>query len=104
MKVENLYNNEWLSLKRIISPEDGVADYVFSHETRCNGKIVSLLPYRIISTPNGAKFEFMLRKEITPCWDGLNQVINSITGGVEGGGGVIHYKPRCMNFTKKQGI
>lgn len=78
MKVETLKDNEWLSLKKMVDPENGVNGYVFSHETRCNDHIVSILPYRLV----GDKMEFCLRKEVTPCWS-MKQHISSITGGVE---------------------
>lgn len=77
--IETLKDNDWVSLKIMKYPEKGVHGYVFSHETRCNGKIVSILPYRI----KNSKTEYLLRKEVTPCWDVNKQVISSITGGVE---------------------
>jgi 8-oxo-dGTP pyrophosphatase MutT (NUDIX family) len=78
MKIETLKDNKWLSLKNMVDPGNGVNGYVFSHETRCDGKIVSILPYRKV----GDKIEFCLRKEVTPCWS-MEQQISSITGGVE---------------------
>ena len=55
-----------------------VNGYEFSHEDRCNGKIIALLPYKeVVDT-----IEILLRNEVTPCW-GMNHVISSITGGLE---------------------
>ncbi|GAB1822749.1 NUDIX domain-containing protein [Herbidospora sp. RD11066] len=68
-----LYENPWLSLLEA----DG---YVYSHETRCQGRIVAVLPYR--ETPGGR--EFLVRSEITPCW-GPEPVLSAVTGGYEGG-------------------
>ena len=49
--------------------------YEYVHESRCDGQIVSILPY---SRRQG----ILLRHEFTPCWgDGLN--VSSITGGWE---------------------
>jgi hypothetical protein len=80
MEIKTLYDNKWLSLKTIIAPEKKVEGYVFSHETRCQGKIISILPYQIVD----GKTLYLLRKEVTPCW-GFDPVISSITGGYEGG-------------------
>lgn len=52
--------------------------YVFSSESRCNGLIISCLPYR--KGPKG--YEYLLREEITPCWASF-KIPSSITGGVE---------------------
>ena len=71
-------STEWLSLK-YKQLEDG-RRYFYSHETRCNGLIVAILPYR--ATQYG--FEVLLRYENTPCWrEGPH--ICSITGGIEAG-------------------
>jgi len=73
-------DKSFLALKKMIDPENGVNGYFFSHESRCEGKIIALLPYRLTSSG----IELLLRNEVTPCW-GLNQYISSITGGFEGG-------------------
>jgi len=78
-KIKTLCENKWISLKEINIPEMGINGYVFSHETRCNGKIVAILPYRI---NDKNELEYLIRYEVTPCW-GLKQEISSITGGVE---------------------
>lgn len=69
-----LYHNDWLSLYEI----DG---YVYSHESRSDGRIVAILPFR--DTPDGR--QYLLRSEVTPCWDYEEPTISSITGGCEGG-------------------
>lgn len=88
-KIETLHKNKWVSLLQMVWPEKKVNGYVYSHETRCNGHIVSVLPFRIVSETDDEGvlevFEFLLRHEITPCWDIDNQTISSITGGVEKG-------------------
>lgn len=81
MPEENLYANEWLSLKRIVAPERGVSGYVFSHESSCQGRKVAILPYR---DPDDGPREYLLKSEMTPCW-GFDQVLSAITGGYEGG-------------------
>ncbi len=78
--IEVLHQNEWLSLHVIREPDRGVNGYVYSHETRCNGRIVALLPYRF--TVDG--MQYLLKSEMTPPWS-LDQVLSSITGGYEGG-------------------
>jgi len=69
-----------LSLKKIVKPEMNINGYIFSHEERCNGCIIAILPYRIIQE----KIQFLIRHEITPCWT-LDYELSSITGGFEGG-------------------
>lgn len=77
---ETLHENEWLSLKRLRVPSAQVGGYVYSHETRCNGRIVAALPFRIARPPKGA--DFLLRVEVTPCW-GVEPVASAVTGGVD---------------------
>jgi len=77
-KVETLYHNDWLSLKQITNGKR--KPYIFSHETRCKGIIISILPYKIVND----QLQFLLRNEITPCWS-QESMLCSITGGYEGG-------------------
>ena len=81
MKVKVLEKTDWVSLRRMIDPENGVHGYDYLHEDRCGGKIVSILPYRWVDIHDRKK-EYLLRNEVTPCW-GMKPVISSITGGVE---------------------
>ena len=70
-----LCDNQWLQLK----DRDG---YVFSHEVRCNGAIVVVLPYKV---GPGTGWSFLVRDEVTPCWDPDRPTRSAITGGVENG-------------------
>lgn len=65
----------------IKAPEFGVNGYVYSHETRCNGEIVAILPYR---RPSNGVYQYLLKNEMTPCWS-LEKTLSAITGGWEGG-------------------
>lgn len=76
-----LYTNKWLSLMEVKAPTRGITGYIYSHETRCKGEIVALLPYRIVS--NGV-YEYLLKNEMTPCWS-FDKTLSAITGGWEGG-------------------
>lgn len=83
--IETLFDakagdESFLSLKKVVDPENGVNGYFFSHESRCDGKIIALLPYR--KTALG--IDLLLRNEVTPCW-GMDHQTSSITGGFEGG-------------------
>jgi len=81
-KIESLYENTWVSLRKLILPENVTNhEYIFSHETRCDGKIVVVLPYRIVKN----KYEFLLRSEVVPCWDTEHESICALTGGVDHG-------------------
>lgn len=79
MTIETLHDNEWLSLRVVREPDRGVNGYVFSHESRCQGRIVAVLPYR--DTPDGR--EYLVKSETTPCWS-MDQELSAITGGYEG--------------------
>ena len=79
MKTEILFDNKWVQLKQMVDKENGVDGYVFSHEKRCGGKIVSILPFKTI---NNVRTEFLIRHETTPCW-GMDKKLSSVTGGVE---------------------
>ena len=78
-KTETLCDNEWLSLKNLSYPEKDVGGYVYSHETRCDGKIVSILPFKY----EEGMIQYLLRSEVTPCWEVDKEVVSSITGGFE---------------------
>lgn len=79
---EELFHNKWVSLWSAMKPEAGVDGYIFSHETRCSGRIVAILPFREIIGSDG--LEFLAKNEMTPCW-GFDKILSSITGGYEGG-------------------
>lgn len=88
-EVETLHENEWLSLRVVRDQAAGVGGYVYSHESRCQGRIVAVLPYRVVRAPGGpfdssARIEFLVKSETTPCWS-MEQVLSAITGGYEGG-------------------
>lgn len=87
MVEETLFQNEWVSLKKIVEPKKGVQGYVYSHETRCLGIIISVLPFRRIKTAKSfglPAYEFLLREELTPCWSMDKKIRSTITGGFEG--------------------
>lgn len=88
-KITTLHQNKWVSLLQMVWPEKKVGGYIYSHETRCNGHIISVLPFRVVlkeyEEEEWEEFEFLLRHEITPCWDIDYQTLSSITGGVERG-------------------
>lgn len=78
--VADLHANSWVSLRIVRHPDVGVNGYVYSHESRCQGRIVAVLPFR--DSERGR--EFLVKSEMTPCW-GFDQVLSAITGGYEGG-------------------
>jgi len=76
--VEEVGGDEWLALRRLKVPSLQINGYTYSHEGRCNGKIVAVLPYRITAKGH----EVLLRTEIVPPW-GLTAVPCAITGGCD---------------------
>lgn len=81
MKITTLFENKWLSFREMVDKNNGIHGYSFIHEIRCEGKIVSILPYR----KNGGKVEYLFRSEFTPCWSLTESKISSITGGCDHG-------------------
>lgn len=81
-RSSEIHGNRWISLLRVSVPGVMNSAYVYSHETRCHGRIVALLPFRV--DPGSGGVEFLVRSEITPCW-GFEPKLSSITGGWEGG-------------------
>ena len=81
LKTVTLFDNPWLSLMEVRDPEAGVNGYVYSHETRCQGRIVAVLPFR--KTDSG-EIEYGVRREVTPCW-GMASELSALTGGLENG-------------------
>lgn len=83
-KDELLFDNPWISLRKI-THEKSEHGYVYSHEARCHGMIVSVLPFRKLgrrSSECPGSLEFLLRSEVTPSW-GVLPILSTITGGVE---------------------
>jgi 8-oxo-dGTP pyrophosphatase MutT (NUDIX family) len=75
---KKLGGNEWLELREMETPS---GPYTYSREVRCNGKIISILPYRRVGRD---AWEIGVRQEITPCW-GSERSLSSVTGGVDEG-------------------
>lgn len=91
---KELYHTEWLSLWSVADKPRGYENYIYSHETRCNGKIISVLPFRFNEND---KLEFLLRDEFTPAWSGVDTIISSITGGYESDLGLMGTAIEEMN-------
>jgi hypothetical protein len=71
-----LCKTEWVQLKQ--KDINGIK-YDYLHESRCNGKIIAILPYRRIGKD---AWEYGVRSEVTLCWS-LDPILSSLTGGVE---------------------
>ena len=72
MKI--LHDNKWIQLREI-------DEYVYSHEKRCGGAIVAVLPFKVV----GNTFHYLARMEATPCHQNDEIKFTSITGGVDNG-------------------
>lgn len=71
---KSLFQTDWLELREL--PDLG---YVYSHEVRCRGKLVSILPYKI----TGRGLEILIRQEfIPPHFDDKELEPTTITGGL----------------------
>jgi len=73
---EVLFQDKWMALKR--KTVDGMPPITYMCETRCEGVIVAILPFRYNS---GCK-EFLTRFEYITAWS-LTRTLCSITGGLE---------------------
>lgn len=78
---KTLYKNKWVSLMEVVETDKGVNGYVYSHETRCSGEIIAILPYHHEYI---GQYKYLLKNEVTPCWS-LEKRLSAITGGWEGG-------------------
>lgn len=76
-----LYDDKWLQLRSIKNEDKRILGYTYSHEVRCDGNIVAILPYRI----KDGIVEILFRFEATPCWEMDINVMSSLTGGVDPG-------------------
>lgn len=76
---KKLKTTNYLSLYELKCPDKGIDGYVYSHENRCSGNIVAILPFCF----ERLDLKFLLRFELTPCWDMDHNQVSSITGGVE---------------------
>jgi ADP-ribose pyrophosphatase YjhB (NUDIX family) len=75
-----LFYNKWLSLKKLEGP---TGEYVYSHEERCDGQIVVVMPFRKRAAGGGE--EILVRMEYTPSWGTDKLHLSCITGGVDEG-------------------
>lgn len=73
---ELLFGDEWIQLRK------ANGRYTFSHEVRCDGKIVVVLPFE--KEPN-SELHVLARVEETPCWEGDKPLACSLTGGIDAG-------------------
>lgn len=81
MADELLYETPWLTLRMVREPDLGINGYVYSHEARCGGRIVALLPFKV---SDDGYLRYLVRSEVTPCWS-LQQRRSAITGQHEPG-------------------
>lgn len=74
--VKILHKTPWRSLHSISAPRLKGQQFIYLHETYCDGQIVAVLPYR--SSPYG--LQFLVRHEIIPAWDFDIPTLCAITG------------------------
>lgn len=75
---KTLIRTDWISLK-----QNG--HYIYSHEERCDGRIVAVLPYR---RKEDYSIEYLIRKERNLAWEVNSKNkdhVTCITGGVDSG-------------------
>lgn len=84
-EIKILHDARWLQLRKLEDPRPDVDGYVYSHEVRCQGIIVAVLPVRLATDGNQFSIEYLLRNEKTPCWNAEGPTRSSVTGGYEGG-------------------
>lgn len=84
-KIKNssleLHHNDWISLNHMSSPKDKIYNYIYSTETKCNGKIAAFIPYQ----KHGETLKLLVRCEAVPCWNFNEPVPSSFSGCVEKG-------------------
>ena len=77
--IKSLTDGKWLTLCELQVPKLGINGYTFSHEVRCHGEIVAVLPFR---REGVLRREYLLRTEIVPPWSLKSQQC-AITGGCD---------------------
>lgn len=98
--IETLYDNEWVSVRRLVLPNFDIEGYVYAHESRCAGRIATIMPFRVIEDKlcqhvthaaddcqqnNGqdepdAHIEFLMHDELIPCWHTTQPCLCTISG------------------------
>lgn len=79
MEVHNVHETNWISLRRIVDITHPGEGYYYSHESRCNGHIVAVLPFGFAED---LSIRYLLRYDITPCWSDQPQLC-VLTGGMD---------------------
>lgn len=77
--VKVLHKTPWRSLHSVSAPRFKGQEFVYLHETYCDGQVVAVLPYR--RSAHG--YEFLIRYEIVPCWDIDMPTLCTITGATD---------------------
>lgn len=77
--------NEYLQLRIIDNPGFPGDGYTYFHEIRCDGKIVSILPFKM---GGNDRIQFLLHRGVTPAWTN-DPILTSITGGMEEGSPIL---------------
>lgn len=78
IKDEVIFDNDWITLNKKTMPHS-TTGYIYSHEKRCDGKIVAVLLYKRTGKDG---WQFGVRNEVVPCWN-ENKSLCSLTGGIE---------------------
>ena len=75
-----LYKTKYVELRKIVTIQPKIKEYIYLHESRSAGKVVAIVPYRRVNNT----FKFLVRYERTPCWEpGLTPC--AFTGGIDEG-------------------
>lgn len=75
---QTLGGNKWLELQEH-TYNDGTK-YTVVHESRCNGNIVIILPYKV---DDKLGLQYLVRNEMTPPWSLTELVPSSVSGGID---------------------
>ena len=84
-EIKILFDTPFLQLRSIEDKEKGIKPYYYKHVKPYDGKVIAILPFRYLGYPINFNKQFLLIKEMRPCWDAERLTFASLTGGIEKG-------------------
>ena len=71
------YKNQNIAIWKINDRAKGIKSHYYLNESYCDGRMAALLPFRF---GKGNRVEYLVRKELVPCWDMNRTSLVAITG------------------------
>jgi hypothetical protein len=78
-KIIPIYGSNDITIYKISYPEKDINSFIYTHETRYEGKFVAVLPYKIIED----RIQYLLKKDMVYCWSDKQPILYPINYGFE---------------------